>query len=313
MKLISIHPDFATARARRWLAFSLIEILVVMAILSFIVVALMAVFNGTQKAFRAGLTQTDVLESGRVAMDLMRGDLETMTPSDTPSNTIVNAFTAGSISNNVNFYVAVLNNPSLPSPFFQNLAGSGQQRTNLLETIFILSRGNINGSQSWVGTGYTVTNSPDGGWYSLYRFYETTNIITGTPAALYNNFTSIALTNSTFWSHLMDGVVHLRVRAFDTNGVWMNLPNWQNGQVATNNVLYFTYTPQFGETGFYMFSNVVPATVEIEMGVLEDHTLQHAEGLSGSAVTNYLSDQAGQVHLFRQRVPIRNVDPTAYQ
>ncbi|HVU08756.1 MAG TPA: prepilin-type N-terminal cleavage/methylation domain-containing protein [Verrucomicrobiae bacterium] len=309
MKFISFHPDLATARARR--AFSLVEILVVMAILSFIVVALMAVFNGTQKAFRAGLTQTDVLESGRVAMDLMRGDLETMTPSYMPSN----AISSGFISNNINFYVIVTTNSSPLSPLFQNLAGSSQQRTNILEKFFILSRDNIKGSQSWVGTGYTVTNSPDGGWYSLYRFYETTNIITGTPASLYNNFTSIALTNSTFWSHLMDGVVHLRVRAFDTNGVWMNLPNWQNGQVATNNVLYFTYTPQFGETGFYMFSNMVPASVEIELGVLEDRALQHAESLNGAstAQNNYLTQQAGQIHLFRQRVPIRNVDPTAYQ
>jgi hypothetical protein len=28
---------------------------------------------------------------------------------------------------------------------------------------------------------------------------------------------------------------------------------------------------------------------------------------------NYLTNYAGQVHIFRQRIPIRNVDPTAYQ
>ena len=62
-----------------------------------------------------------------------------------------------------------------------------------------------------------------------------------------------------------------------------------------------------------MFSNTVPASVEVELGVMEDAVLQRAEGLSGAAQMNYLSNQAGQVHLFRQRVMIRNVDRTAYQ
>lgn len=45
--------------------FSLIEILVVITLLSLIVVALMAVFNSTQTAFRSSVTQTDVLEGGQ--------------------------------------------------------------------------------------------------------------------------------------------------------------------------------------------------------------------------------------------------------
>ena len=45
--------------------------LVVMALLSLIVLALMAVFNSTQTAFRASVTQTDILEAGRAAMDLI--------------------------------------------------------------------------------------------------------------------------------------------------------------------------------------------------------------------------------------------------
>ena len=65
----------------------------------------------------------------------------------------------------------------------------------------------------------------------------------------------------------------------------------------------------------YMFSNAVPASVELELGVLEDRPLARAESLSQNytAQTNYLAQQAGAVHLFRQRVTIPNVDPTAYQ
>ena len=62
-------------------AFTLIEILVVVVLMSFIVLALMAVFNSTQAAFRASLTQTDVLEGGRSVMGLIKSDFESMTPS----------------------------------------------------------------------------------------------------------------------------------------------------------------------------------------------------------------------------------------
>jgi hypothetical protein len=53
--------------------------------------------------------------------------------------------------------------------------------------------------------------------------------------------------------------------------------------------------------------------VEVELGVLEDAVLQRAEGMSSTAQMNYLSNHVGQVHLFRQRVLVRNVDPSVYQ
>ena len=69
--------------------------------------------------------------------------------------------------------------------------------------------------------------------------------------------------------------------------------------------------------GFYMFSNTLPASVEIDLGVLEDRAIQRALSLPkvppGWAQSNYLAGRAGQVHVFRQRVWIRNVDPSAYQ
>ena len=109
----------------------------------------------------------------------------------------------------------------------------------------------------------------------------------------------------------MDGVVQLTARAFDKNGAWMTNTY---GVFATNkNVFYFV--PQFGEVGFEMFSNTLPAAVEIQMGVLEDRTLQRAESLSVNfqQQTNYLMNAAAQVHIFRQRVAIPNFDPSAYQ
>jgi hypothetical protein len=300
-------------------------------LLSLIVLALMTIFNSTQNAFRASLTQTDVLESGRMAMGLMAGDLQAMTPSQNQVNT--NSPPAGPIppadwylpyiaytdpsstNNSVNFYATVANYASAPPPLIQSLTASSAQRTNVLENFFSLSRQNFNGTPTWVGTGYAVfTNTPDtNGIYPLYRFYMTMNG-SANPALLFNTFASNQYANTALWSHLMDGVVGLTVRPFDPNGFAMtNTYDYYNYQIITNQST--TFFPQFmpGVYGFYMFSNTVPASVEVELGVMEDAVLQRAEGMYGAAQLNYLSNHVAQVHLFRQRVPVRNVDPSVYQ
>ena len=64
-----------------------------------------------------------------------------------------------------------------------------------------------------------------------------------------------------------------------------------------------------------MFSNTLPASVEIEMAALEDRALQRASTWPNNSAgqSNYLAQQAGRVHIFRQRVTVPNVDPAAYQ
>ena len=296
MKIAAHNFDSAPPEIRRRAAFTLIEVMVVMVLLSLIVIALMAVFNSTQTAFRASITQTDVLESGRAAMDLMADDLRQVSPS------------LGASNGAVNFYAAV---PSGYQPLVQSLVASSQQRTYVLENFFILNRDN----QTWTGVGYAVnTNSTS--INSLYRFSASTNVSAADPATLYNIFSNTIATNA--WanmSHLMDGVVGLTVRAFDTNGFWMtNFSDTYGGQTVTNRNVRFV-PPSYGESGFYMFSNSLPAAVEVEMSVLEDRTLQRVESLNGSvlAQSNYLAQQAGKVHVFRQRVSIPNVNPAAYQ
>ena len=296
--------------------FTLVEILVVLVLLSLIVFALMAVFAGTQRAFRASLTQTDTLEGGRAVMNLIADDVENMTPSDGIYSVGLNANNQTVTAGPVNFGITMASYFSPPSPLFQPLISSpsGQMRTNLLENIFILSKANINGVPTWVGTGYSVnTNLPDGTLYPLYRYYYTTNLSSGPAGAwgLYTNFNGFQYTNGTQWSHLMDGVVDLTARAYDTNGVWMT-----NGYAYPLNFhiqnASFWASP-WGESQCLFCSNALPASVQIELGTLEDRTLQHAEGLSGVNQSNYLANAAGQVHLFRQRVWIRNIDPTAYE
>jgi prepilin-type N-terminal cleavage/methylation domain-containing protein len=319
---VTRHPSPVTRTA-----FTLVEMLVTLALLSLIVLALMTVFNSTQKAFRASLTQTDILESGRLAMDLITSDLEAMTPSSSLVMTnnplwYLPSIDNGTNNDSVNFYA---DTNSGYTPLIQSLTASSQSRTNVLENFFSLSRQNIGGSPSWVGTGYYVAANrppPDtNDIYALYRFYATTNVQAAPPASLYNAFLSIPLTNSVYWSHLVDGVVDLMVRPYDPNGLGMtNTYEYNyNGIINNTNINQNTLflTPNQGLVGFLMYSNTVPASVEVEMGVLEDSTLQRAEGLPNVAPayaqTAYLSNHVGQVHLFRQRVVIRNVDPTVYQ
>ena len=279
-------------------AFTLVEILVVVVLMSLIVLALMAVFSSTQAAFRASITQTDVLEGGRAAMGLIKSDLESMTPSFGVSNGAVNFCV---ITNQYQYQ-------SNSAPLVQSLTGSGSQRNNVLEKFFILTRQNT----TWTGTGYVVDTTSTNYFNPLYRFSITTNVMArNVPAVLYTNFLNASFTNM---SHLMDGVIHLTVRAYDPNGYWMtNVYEFYNGQFITNRNVWFS-GPAWGEVSFYMFSNTLPASVEIQLGLLEDRTLQRAESIPVANVrSNYLAQHAGQVHLFRQRFPIRNVDPAAYQ
>lgn len=305
-------------------AFTLVEILVVLVLLSLIIFALMAVFNGTQKAFRASLTQEDTLEGGRAVMDLIAADLSAMAPSDDPSNIIVDG--NNEYVPNINFaaFEQSFSIPFPPTPLFQSIitSPSGAEVTNILENIFILGKNNINGVPSWVATGYSVaTNLPDGTLYPLYRFYMTTNISSGLtgPEGLFNIWAGFQYTNANSWSHLMDGVVRLTAQAYDTNGVLMtngysNPINNPYISATSFHVRFARFAQDYnGVTDCYFYSNAVPASVQIELGTLEDRTLQHAESLSGIAQSNYLAGAAGNVHVFRQRVWIRNLDPTAYQ
>ena len=299
-------------RRRTCPAFSLVEVLVAVTLLSLIVLVLMAVFSSTQRAFRAAVTQTDVLEGSRAAMEMIAADLRTITPSYGWSNGAVN--------------FSVLANSSSPHPGFnnlyvpllQNLPGGSIQRTNLLNYFFMLSRQNT----KWIGIGYVVDNTNTSDLFPLYRFYAEAGIQSN-PLILYTNFYGSVLASQwTNMSRLAGGVVHLTARAQDPVGSTVN-GRWISGVFYpyTNalNTLFF-YPPTtgigsgYGEAQLYMYSNTVPAAVELELGVLEDRALARAQSLpfNSTAQLNFLAQQSGSVHVFRQRVSIPNVDPSAY-
>lgn len=274
-------------------AFSLVEVMVVVVLMSFIVLALMAVFSSTQQAFKASMIQTDVLEGGRSAIDLMSADLRRLTPSQGVTNGAVN--------------FCVTNDPT-SSWLTNSLVGATMPRTNYVQSFFILTRGNEDGQPTWGAVGYAVVSNSSSGLFSLYRFSTNHHELAHDPAFLFtNDFLRAFSAARTNGSHLIDGVIHLTVRAYDTNGI---LIDFNRKNVRTNGLFYVQ--GRGTDPGYTFYSNTVPAAVEVEMAVLENRALQRAESMAGSIRDNYLAAQAGKVHVFRQRVAIPSVDPSGY-
>jgi len=290
-----------TLRRRVESAFTLIEIMVVMGLLSFIILGLMAMFNQTQRAFRAGMAQTDQLEGGRMFTDLILRDLQQITPTYQ--------------TNGVNFFAEIPNY----APLRLTLPATSDPRTNILQDVFFMSRYN----QNWNGVGYFVRTNPS--YFgnvnlvgTLYRF-ETNVPVAQFIGDGYRPFlTFVNATNTSSISKVLDGVVEFHVQCFDNNGLLLT-----NGSpsIVSNSFWSITNALSFGLPGvpenevmFYGFSNnIVPAYVELEVGVLEPAVLKRLRSIpSPITQSNFLSSHAGNIQIFRQRVAIRNVDPSAY-
>lgn len=287
------------ARTRQ--AFSLIEVLVVTGLLSVIIIGLVLMFSQTQRAYRLGTTQVDTLEAGRMVTDLMTRDLSQLTPANSLAT---------------NFFVALPNF----APLVQALPGNNPdlQRTNLMQDLFFLTREN----RKWIAVGYFVrTNDrlndlsfPAGTSGTLYRFETnyTDTFFRQDPYVFWRDFV-IAQANATRASRIIDGVVHFKVRGYNPDGHWIATNTGPN--IYTNMPTGAVTGYPFGETPFISFTNTaVPASVEVELGILESKEVEKARAISDAAArANYLAQQAGKVHVFRWRVPVRNFDPAAYQ
>lgn len=275
--------------------------MVVVGLLSVIILGLVAMFTQTQRAFRLGMSQTDVLETGRIATDLISRELQEAAPSPLPAT---NLFTSS-------FYTGPVPYQSY-RPLYLPLPGPGnnQQRLNPLQDLFFLQHEN----QNWKGIGYCVRTGPGfkadwGPVGTLYRFetnMTNAQLESGLPQFRPDSAFFQSRNDTPGVSRILDGVVQFRVNTYDINGRLIQ-PGW------TNNPAGFESISSRNGTNYYFFGKTIPAYVEVELGILEPEIYERYRAIPvATARSNYLQNQVGRVHIFRQRIALRNVDPAAY-
>jgi hypothetical protein len=233
------------------------------------------------------MTQVDVLEGGRNVTDMLNRELQQLRP----------GYQGGTVN-----FLTITNAPPQLLQVLPGVPTNVALRVNLSQQLYFLTREN----QTWTGIGYKIIDPETGNLATevgtLCRFESSTNL-PNLPAGLYDNYYFAPLSRL---SKVLEGVVHFKVRAFDPQGNLVNSPQ--------PNILAMPMNAALTEVAAYGFySNALPASVEIEIGILEERTYRRAKSIPvGPARSNYLRDQAGRVHIFRLRVPVRNVDSGAY-
>ena len=279
-------------RAARCRAFTIIELLVAISILTLIVIVLYGLFDQVQRALRGNVAQIDVHEGGRAGMELASREMEQMQ--------------AGNLLTNVNFFTRFTAAPSK-----QALLNAGEFRENALEEVFFLSLLN----KQWIGTGYRVlavnssgipTDFAKTGVGTLCRLRLSNHVANVRSPSLFSRVMDVTPTIVTNYQRVIDGVVHFHVRAYDHNGILIT--NNINTNILSG-VFVSTNVFNSGVEYAYTFTNkALPAYLELELGVLEPHVLERYRSYPPTATiaaSNYLARQAGAIHLFQQRVPIR--------
>lgn len=354
--------QFMPARAPGHRAFTIVELLVSVSILSVIVFTLYKVFDQTQKAMRSNITQVDVLESGRAAMDLLARDLQNAAASgmgrDTQNRAPRRSY---SEADDVPYQANLVVTPNfLLTPTTQKLVDTNLYRTNFTQDFYVLT----SYGRDYTGIGYRVipptATSPYG---TLFRFAASKNQSDLTISNLHEVFRrAVPLPDvhdpTNEFARVLDGVVHFRVLTYDDKGRPVNdetlqryAPNrvgvldedkiyftgleeeWepvtqqkQSFKAPTENALDTRKTKGQifhpvrllnitaingvnlppGEARVAFLSNSLPAYAELEVGMLESKTLEKLKSFPNKALADkFLAEQAGKVHLFRQRIPLR--------
>jgi prepilin-type N-terminal cleavage/methylation domain-containing protein len=304
-------PTLFTRRSR---GFSLTELMVAVSIMLLIIFALYGIFNKTQKALRDNISQVDILESGRAAMELIGREMEQVA--------------ASGIGGMTNFYAFMI--PSQRPPLRHlDLDQERTLRTNYLQDLFFLTRM----TNIWTGVGYRVGRADDGVG-TLYRYSISTNahrLHTNHLAAFFWNEPVFRDAErkviSTNLHRVADGIIHFRAIAFDSQGRRLGYDT-TNGlasyQVARMNssggLLPYSSAPDLQSADLilspepaiplasrmFFRGGALPAYVELELGVLDPEVLRQYESLRGTpGAATFLQNRVNKVHIFRQRIPIR--------
>ncbi len=281
--------------------------LVSSAMLALIIVGLTAMFIQVQKAFKTGIKQTDVGDTGLTITRLIASDLSQMSDGQRYNT---NVFLAG-FSNLVNFSWnwGTSNN--------QELVEDGVVfRTNQLQNLYIL----VHTNTGWTGIGYVVSNYNNIGGGTLYRYVSPVN------AHYFNNHTlfdpfletfSLNFSNKAYsinpairLSRIADGIVHLKVRVYDSLGHQVGIET-NYGDFYNRGPIYNGYPIGYPLTGTPVLTNYLPSSVDLELGILDPDAWEHFKSLSSTpaAQATYLASVSGKMNIFHQRILVRAATP----
>jgi hypothetical protein len=299
MNFFELNPQ---VRTRTHAAFSLLELMLSISIMTVIVLALYGTFYYTQRALRSNVTQVDVMESGRATMDILTREL---------AQAAACGFDQG-----INFQVGL---SPVYKPVRQPLLGDKAFRTNVLQEVFFVTKYN----REFVGTFYRVLYA-ENGVGTLSKF--STNI----PAAALN-FTNLIRTAllqpATNFMRIADGVIHFRIKAYDPDGYQLayyltnGFGHYRMYRVdASGGILENDPFPNlmqrgesagpnwYPETRYAFLGAALPGSLDLELAIIEPQALVQFKSFpaGSAAAVNFLSNRVGQVHLFRQKVPVRN-------
>lgn len=290
--------------------FSLLEMLMAVTITTFITISLYAIFDQTQKAFRSGLAQVDVLEAGRAASEILDADIRQIVPNPLE-------FRSGrvSIDNNESFRAYPFNFWVDNRSTFGALGGSvlsGNSITTAHQNVLFFHRKN----DELTAVGYfNVPIALNWGGRrpprapvisTLYRF-SATRKLSALNEQVFQNILQAFLAGPIAWQQnptrdyqyqeILSGVVQMRWSPFAPNGEW-----WQ-----------FVEDPLVRRAGGSSFlsgltagGNVVPAQVEYELMVLEEETLKQYIILGEAnaiQARDFLGEHVQHIHYFRKRIP----------
>lgn len=333
-----MRAPFSSA-ARRAAAFTVIELMLGVAIMTLIVFGLYAVFDQTQKALRASVQQVDIFEGARAGISLLQEDLEQAG--------------VGGVPHRANFYSGVMSN--LPPVPLGNLAGDDRLLWLSAGELYVLQRA----GNGWRGVGYWLefdtntvnsvrvgtlmryvanpTNAftrrgfalrppdewrnwpaalPADRYYELQPDRDDVNVLNLHRSGARYPLVWPNRTNVLNSAPVLANVVHLQVTAFDHDGVpitrstipprlddprtpWRDIPR---PEFLRRFELGYT---AYDEMSYRFTGDVLPGALEVELGIVEPQIAERLRGFTTpDGAARFLRENPGRVHLFRQRIPL---------
>jgi prepilin-type N-terminal cleavage/methylation domain-containing protein len=330
----------AESPARPSRGFTIIELLLAVSIMTVIVISLYTVFDHTQRALRGTMAQVDVLEGIRSTSDIVTRELEgaAFVPLAGYTNFSVGRSPISASVTLSNLTGGVLMTTVLQDVFFHRRFGEnwsaigywvGPRITNGVDLADLAKNPSLS-----VGRLYRYEEQLTRAQIRSLGSQDSSSNSDARNQWL-GNFENLSRTNRlVFSAPVLDGVVHFRIISYTSAGTPIyygrndkGVPYMQallndfnaalaKGSIPSKSYLSSRFEQLPAESVYSRFSDLsyptAPAALELEIGVLEPQVLRQyasiAEGQPGAAAA-FLARNAAKIHMFRQRIPLRNASP----